>query len=115
LHGPALLAKPAEAEKPKEEPEATAAKPADPVPQAKPNGAPASAAPPEPPPADDLRHFLDRITSGLYVGAAQEFVRCFRSQVDRVARNEREKSELRELAADLQGPPGRRSAPPPHR
>ncbi len=61
-----------------------------------------SAAPPEPPPPDELFHFLDRITSGLYFGAAQEFSRCFREQAARTATNDREKSELLELAADLQ-------------
>jgi hypothetical protein len=61
-----------------------------------------SPAPPKPPPADELFHFLDRITSGLYVGAAEEFSRCFRQHAARIATSERERSELLELAADLQ-------------
>jgi hypothetical protein len=61
-----------------------------------------SAAPPAPPPPDELRHFLDRITSGLYVGAAQEFARRFREQAIRSGSTMRERAELLELAADLQ-------------
>jgi hypothetical protein len=67
---------------------------------ARPSGG--SAAPPKPPPPGDLFHFLDRITSGLYVGAAEEFSRCFREHATRVASSERERSELLELATDLQ-------------
>src|SRR5262249_49342517 len=61
-----------------------------------------STAPPEPPPAQGLVRFLDRITSGLYVGEAEEFARCFRQHAERVATSPRERSELLELAADLQ-------------
>lgn len=114
LHGPDLLSKPSdppsgkpdEPPKPDEKPPA-AADAAAPAPKAAPKPVPqpgqtGPAVPLEPPPRDELRHFLDRITSGLYVGAAQEFVRRFREQALGVAKTEREKSELLELAADLQ-------------
>ncbi len=119
LHGPDLLSKPSdppsgkpeEPPKPDEKPQpAAAADPAAPAPKPAPAPQPAQpvpkppdpAAPLEPPPRDELRHFLDRVTSGLYVGAAQEFARRFREQALGVAKTEREKSELLELAADLQ-------------
>lgn len=62
----------------------------------------ASAAPHAPPPAEELRHFLDRITSGLYFGAAQEFARRFREQAFSVAQTEVDRAEFLELSADLQ-------------
>ncbi|HYO77828.1 MAG TPA: hypothetical protein VE010_15320 [Thermoanaerobaculia bacterium] len=61
-----------------------------------------SAAPHAPPPAEELRHFLDRITSGLYFGAAQEFARRFREQALSVAHTEVDRAEFLELSADLQ-------------
>jgi hypothetical protein len=60
------------------------------------------AAPLAPPPPTELSRFLERITSGLYVEAAHEFARCFRRRANAVAATEREKSDLMELAADLQ-------------
>jgi hypothetical protein len=67
------------------------------------NGAaPAPGAPLPPPPDIELAHFLDRITSGLYFAAAQEFSRCFRDHAYRVATSDAELADFLELAADLQ-------------
>ncbi|HET8797615.1 MAG TPA: hypothetical protein VFO89_08010, partial [Thermoanaerobaculia bacterium] len=79
---------------------AAAAKKESETPAAKSGATPS--APPEPPPSEDLRHFLDRITSGLYVGAAQELALRFRDHVLRTARSAAERADWLELAADLQ-------------
>jgi hypothetical protein len=95
LHGPDLL----EASTTPEEADAQSAKGAQSPDKAQ---TALPAAPLPPPPPTELSRFLERITSGLYVEAAHEFARCFRRRAIAVAANNREKSELLELATDLQ-------------